>query len=228
MQNLRTFSFWIHLNNISLIWIFFIDTVVLSFFSSLRVIGDYTIALKIAFIVFQFTIILEKVMTTTFKEIPMEKAGMYLATFIKYFFLKSIITILAYLLIGKPVLAILFKTHDLTLVYNVGLIIIIAVGIMSTVWPFASYIIAKHNVRDFFLKITAPTIIISSFFYILLTILYGPYGTAMGNIINYSIFAILISIYTLKRVKLTYSWKLDKEITREILKKMKVIPSRFN
>jgi len=221
LENIKEFSIWHHLNGITIKTIFYIDTIILSFFTSLTIIGDYTVALKISFVAFEISLLLEKIMSTTFKKLSLDESGKYAKAFIKIFSIVTLVELIGFIGIGYWFIKYVFNVNDLFFTYTITAIILTGIFIVNTVWPLVSLLITKFSIKELFTHITLPTALISIPCYIILTAMFGAYGTAFGNIINYSIYAILLLFYTLPKIKLKSSKEIERKLFQQTILKCK-------
>lgn len=182
-KNIFSFSLWHHLNGITISWIFYIDTIILSFFIIMEIIGDYTVAMKIAFILFQFVLVFEKLFC-----IMLKKSKKYLIFFVKILLSLNILAILCFWFLGEWLLTYVFKVSNVSLVFNIGLILLFSIVPLVLSWPYFCLILCEKSLKDFFIKVTVPFSILTLIIFGIFTFFFGVYGTAWANIISYSLF----------------------------------------
>lgn len=215
-KNLLSYSLWIHFNNTLTIWLFYIDTAILSFFVALSTIGDYTIALKISFVFFQLPMIVGNVLTLWFQSVKKAKAGEYIGSLMRMVALFCIVSILIFAIAGKYAINMLLNVQDLQFVYVITLILLIGVSFMNIGRPLISLINSKLNVKKYFLQVTIPTVVVSLIIYTAATKYFGAYGTAMSNIICYLIYLLLLWLHVRSKVKIIFSKENDKQFWKQL------------
>jgi O-antigen/teichoic acid export membrane protein len=184
-DNILSFSLWHHLNGITISWIFYIDTIILSFFIAMEIIGDYTVAMKIAFILFQFVLVFEKLFC-----IMLKKSKNYLKLFVKLLLGLNILAIFCFWFFGEWLLTYVFKVSNISLVFNIGLILLFSIIPLVLSWPYFCLILCNKSLKDFFVQITIPFSILTLIVFGLFTLLFGVYGTAWANVVSYLLFFI--------------------------------------
>ena len=205
-ESFFTYSLWTHLNSVVTNFIYKSDTFFLSFFLSLSVIGNYTIALNSANVAnilpsilnYQNSIALSNVKGDIEKELIITN----------YFLLASvilgIISFIGFFLIKDFYIYLIIGSYD-EFVSNILLIIVTSL-IVSKIFlsPFISYLSIIHSVKDVAIKIYIPSVILASIIYLISAKYYGAYGIAYSNVI----IAIMLSIITI-RMALKKGYKIN-------------------
>jgi O-antigen/teichoic acid export membrane protein len=204
-DNLFSFSIWQHLNNNLIQYIYQIDTVFLSFWVSLTVIGNYSIALKIANFSFILPSIIQNSTILSMTRITdIKKRNKTLNIFLKYSFLISIFQFLVFIFLGK-FYVLLYSKESVDEIYLYTLLILSGITILNIIRPIFGYIISQMSVKSFFFWSVLPAVLFSTVNYFLTAKFYGAMGVAIANIINYSFFSLTIIIY----LKLKSDFKLE-------------------
>lgn len=190
-KNIRGFSLWNHLNAITILGLFYLDTVVLHYFSDLPTIGDYTVALKIAFVAFELASILERPMCLSFQGITAKRALGRARSYSGYAAIGSLAALGAYFAFGKMFLVHVFRVQDVLFSHHTGLILLGSVAVINTAKPYLSFAICRLDLRRFFLYRMLPALLAAITLSVAFTAALGPTGTALANIPSYALFLFL-------------------------------------
>jgi len=220
-ESIRDFALWQHLNGVITYVIYRIDTVILSFFVALTIVGDYTIALGIANFFFFVPQIVQKSAMVGLSNIKNKsEESLFMSIALKYSFILGIMQLLLFIVFGKWVIQTLFTRMYVEQIYLYTVLITCGVTILNFMRPIMSLIASKCNLREGFLKVYLPALIMSLIGYIVLTYLYGPIGTAIGNIFGYSVFALLLYSFMTKKYPLRFKFSLITPEEKEMFKKL--------
>ncbi|MGZ3790410.1 MAG: lipopolysaccharide biosynthesis protein [Bacteriovorax sp.] len=190
------YSLWVHLIGFVTNIVYRIDAFVLYYFVSLQVIGNYNIALTAAnmanivpsILAYQNSVALTHSQTQ-------EEAKRITGKFLRLSIYIGLLTFGAYFFLGKIYLRLMTGEHNVDDIYFYLLNIVAGVLIVKTlIAPLVSYINIKGQVKDLFVKVKLPLLIIVLFNYVLFSNLWGARGAAFSNIINGIVWAILIFI----------------------------------
>ncbi len=222
--SITDFAFWQHMNGAITYMIYRIDTAILGFFATFTVIGDYTIALSIANFFFFVPQIIQKSVMVGLSNIGDKKnEGLLMGIIIKYSFIIAMAQLIFFILFGRWIIAILFTPKHLEEIYLYTFIIVIGVTILNISRPLMSLIAAKCSLRETFFKVYLPGGVIAFLGYVILTYLYGSIGTAVGNIVGYSFFSLLLIIFVWRRYPGKLKFKIittkEREIIMELIRK---------
>ncbi len=193
INNLKEFSFWQHMNTSVMNFIYQIDPFILSFYVSLSLIGIYTIALKISNFFFLIPMLLQK-STTVHISNKTDRIAVknVLKKYIGIYGLISIGQLLFFIIFGKLIIHHLFSQDNIDPIYRLTLIILTGISILNIFRPLISITVSKMKLRSTFFYVYLPSFVLSVILYLLLGYIYGMYGVAYANIINFSVFSILL------------------------------------
>lgn len=214
------FSLWQNLTGSITYLIYNIDTFILSFFVSLEVIGDYTIALTIANFFFVIPLVLQRSFTLGFSNISdPATVNRTLSLFIRYSLFVSVAQLVGYYLIGRWIVMI-FSSTSVELIYWLSFIIISGISILGVGRPLISLANTKTKIKKLFFLVFLPMGIMSIVIYTLFTLLWGITGTAWGNVVSYSLFLFLLVVYTRREVAFSLTFPLITEDEKRFLKRL--------
>ncbi|MEW6188348.1 MAG: hypothetical protein AB1585_21740 [Thermodesulfobacteriota bacterium] len=187
-KNIFGFSLWNNLNTVTIQALFFLDTVILYFYADLDMIGDYTVALKIAFVSFEMVSLLEKAMCLSFQEMDGRGKDRVMWRYAGLISLSSLALAGGYAILGRFVLTHIFTVRDMAFVYQVGLILLLTVAVINSAKPLQAMIITRCDLRKFFFSITLPTLFVGVGMSLTLTYFLGAMGTAVTKFPVYGFF----------------------------------------
>ena len=220
--SIKSFAIWLHIGGSMFSVMLTIDVLILSFFATLGVVGDYTIALTVSNFFFVVPMLLQKSTTIGLSNISDKKtAHKAINMSIKYCFFLSAIQMVFFIVFGKLIISI-FTQNNIDTIYLYSLLIIAGINILNVFRPLHSITVTKIEVSKHVKFVIFPTIVISVASYILLTILYGPVGTAAGNIVAYGSFAALLVIFIKKEYPMKFEFKLITAEEKELIKSIKI------
>lgn len=222
-ESIYGFTLWNHLNSAILNMIYQIDTLIISFFVLLSAVGDYTIALGIANFFFIVPQVLQRSVFIGFSNIDNRKdEGTLISAGLKYSFILGIGQLLFFIVFGKAIINMLFTQEHVSEIYVYCLLITCGVTILNIMRPIASLINSKCALKEAFLSVYLPAGIFALAGYLVLTVYYGPVGTAAGNILAYAILSLFLWRFVSKKYPLNLEFELlsekEKEVLRTILK----------
>lgn len=215
-ESLKSFGLWQHLAGNMTNFIYNIDTVILGFFVSLTIIGNYTIALQFANLFFVIPMVLQKGFSVSLSR--EKKPDKTISSALIIGIITAIGQLVGFLTIGRWALTYLFPTQDSATIFSIAVILIIAATILNAVRPIIAYITIKGSVKNLFLKIYLPITLISLCAYAIGAWLYGFWGVAWANIFNYTLFSIFLITYTWKKLPFRFTTKSFWRIIRSYLK----------
>jgi O-antigen/teichoic acid export membrane protein len=223
--SISDFAFWQHLNGAITYMIYRVDTAILGFFTTFTVIGDYTIALAVANFFFFVPQILQKSVMVGLSNITdKEDEGLLMGIVMKYSLVLAIAQLIFFVLFGKWIIAILFTAERLDEIYLYALLIVIGVTILNAARPLMPLIATKCSLREGFFEVYLPGGVLAVLGYVVLTYLYGPIGTAIGNIAGYSFFSLLSLVFIWRKYPLKLQFALvtpeEKEMFRGIIQRI--------
>lgn len=223
VKNIKEFSFWNHMTSMLIKYIYEIDVVFLSFWASLTVVGNYSIALKIANLSFILPSLIQNSTTLALTRIIIsEKRNIAVNIFVKYAFILSSLQLIGFMLFGK--LYIEFHTHAyVDEIYLYSLLIMIGTTILNSFRPILSYIISSSEIKKFFNFSVLPSVIFATLIYLILGKLFLAVGLAAANILAYAFWVSTMFVFSYKKLGLRFKFSIlefsEKEFLRAILNK---------
>jgi len=187
-KNLLEFTLWYHLSNATMNVVQNIGPVILSFFASLAVVGEYTIALKIAGFFLIVSQIMQKASFLHFANemiLPEKSTIKTLFAHIKIYGFLSLLAIIAFAFFGKLLIFSFLTKQNVDLLYQLVLIMLIGIFIFNVTRPLLAFASAKYSLRKGFIFVYIPSLVSSLVSYFLGTAYLGPFGLALAMIINY-------------------------------------------
>jgi len=219
--NIFDYSLWAHLSNSFTALVYRIDTFILSFFATLVVIGDYTIALEIANFFFIVPRLLQKsVIVGTVNLKDNKRLNDVIFIFVKYFFILSVVQFVLFIIFG-PWIVSLFTDTSVGDVYWYSILIISGVSILNVVRPISTLINTQASMRKGFFHVYLPASIIGIAAYVIMAMNYGVVGVAAANIIAFSVMSVFIVVFVKRFFPLKARFTLFGDIERGLLKDMK-------
>lgn len=154
---LSSYAIWDHLNRVSMDTLFNVDTAILTYFASLQVISEYSIALKIA----SFLLLLPRQLLRSLQVVLANYRGEQerfrsINTFIKANILLSLGQLAGFVLFGKLLIRMLFGDVEVDAIYHYSLIVILGMTVLSLAHPFMAIINNFTSLRRVFLKVYLP------------------------------------------------------------------------
>lgn len=225
MYTFKDFSLWNHFNGAITNFVYNIDTAVLSWLGmSLVVIGNYSIALRVANFFFLLPMTLQSVTTIALSNLKNRKKELGINIFLKYGIVLSVIQLLFFLFCGKWIIKFFAKTEGLEEAFRYGLLIMAGISILNAVRPLISWLAINGNLREAFLQVYLPTGILGLIAYYGLGKLWGGLGVAFGNIVVYVFFTAVIFVYIQRHCPFKIQIQLftdeEKTLLRGLLKKI--------
>ncbi|RAZ80718.1 hypothetical protein [Planococcus halotolerans] len=186
---LKDFSIWDHLIKSSLNAMYRIDTFILFLFLSPLQIGYYTLALSISNyfqIIPQF---FQKALVLFFdKEVS---NGALLKKSLKANLIVNVIQVLAFLILGKIAIEMIFNTNT-DEVYRISLILIVAVSIFNIVRPYQSLLINLTTMKNLFIKIYLPILGWSVVSLLTFVYMWGIDGALISKLLTFVFLSLLL------------------------------------
>lgn len=220
-ESIYGFTLWNHLNSSILNMIYQVDTLILSFFTALAAVGDYTIALGIANFFFIVPQVVQRTVFIGFSNINDKRDEEELiSSSLKYSFMLGIAQLVFFFFFGTAIIEIFFTKQHVVEIYTYALLITCGVTILNFVRPLMSLINSKCVLRDVFFSVYLPSGILALIGYVFLTVYFGAVGTAAGNIFAYLVFALLLYVFMLEKYPLKFRFEILSAKEKEILKNM--------
>ncbi len=193
---LFSFSLWAHLNSVVTNFIYKADTLILSFFSNLRVVGDYNVALNSANVANVIPAVLSAQNSVALSNSnEKEKTEKILQIFMRLSLYVSISILITLILLGKYYLRLVTGEQNVEMMYHymilIGVGLLIIKGVAS---PIVSYINMKGEIRRLFYGVNLPVFFISMITYLISGYLWSSIGLAYANIFNAVLWITILTI----------------------------------
>jgi O-antigen/teichoic acid export membrane protein len=188
------YSLWTHLTGVVTNFVYKSDTLFLSFFEGLTVIGNYNIALNTSNMANVIPSILgyQNSIALSNTQSP-QKIENITNVFLNISFYLGILSIMGFVCFGHFFLQLMTGHTEVTEIYLYLLFIVISLIIIKTFSsPLVALINIKGDVRIFFKNVSVPLFIVSIFSYLGSAYLYGAYGVAAANVFNAMVWLFLI------------------------------------
>ncbi len=197
---LLEYSLWTHFTGVVTTFIYKSDIFFLSFFVSLQVIGDYNIALTAANIATIIPMIIGYQNSIAISHADSDKSANDISNiFIKLSLLIGLITLLAFLLLGRFYLGIMTGQSNNDTIYSYMIPIVIGVIIVKTIAsPLVAYVNIKCSVKDLFIHVLLPTFFLTGLTYLIAAFFGGALAVASSNILISVIWLFLLFKYIKK------------------------------
>lgn len=197
-----SFGQWSHYVGISLFTIYWMDLYILQFFESLKIIGDYTLSLKIANYFYLFPSMLEKNLIVLFSR----ESNLIRRTKLVHYFAKLNFTLCLVLTLCTFTGLYIFLKYILGLdgdrvSHLMGFIVPLCLGtfIRNLSRTYEALIITPKIWKPFLISVIIPTILISLTLMIMASVLFGAIGVAWSNVVIYTFFYFSTTSFVLKR-----------------------------
>lgn len=193
-ESIKTYSIWTHLCSVMTYFIYRSDTIFLSFFSGLAVVGHYNVALNLANLANILPGVLAQQNSVAISNVNSTSARNSITlTMLKISTLVGIFIFITYLLFSKIVISIIAPESPTNEIYTYLLPIVAGLLIVKSIAsPIVSLININGSVYRLLTRVNGPTFIISIILYSLSSYYYGAIGLAYSNIAVSLIWLILI------------------------------------
>ncbi len=220
-NSLTDYGLWDHGNKVVVNTLFTIDTAILSWFSGMREISYYAIALRFTSLFFNFSAFFSNGLQIALSNITeKEKIDEVINTFIKINFLVSFAQLIFMLLLGNWCLHFLFGADLDKEVTLYATIITVGITIMNLGFPLISVINTFCVLKRAFISVFLPGLIIGMSIYVGCAYYWGAIGMAWGNVVVYSMLLIGIIIFIRKYYPFHFNGKIisprEKLLLREL------------
>lgn len=202
-NDLASFTLWYHLSNSAIIFGQNVGPLILSFFSGLALVGDYTIALKISGLFLIIPQLLQKSTLVHFThegEIPLERKAKIPGTLYQYLAVHGLLS-LAYLiffgLFGKFFIYYFLTKQNVNFIFALALLMLGGIAVYNLARPLLAFVSAKFSLKTGFFVIYLPATIISFLIYFIFAKYFGAIGLASASIISYFILLIAALFFLL-------------------------------
>lgn len=217
-EHIKSYSLWHHLGTNLIRYMYEIDTVFLGLWASLTVVGNYSIAMKIANFTFIIPSLLQSNASILFTRLEsVEKQNRALSLLLKYSAIISLLQLGLFLLFGKLYIGLHTKS-DLDVINIYAVLIVIGTTVLNTARPLISYINAYSSMRSFFLYSVLPAAIFTSIVYPISAYRYGAIGLSVGNIMCYAFWLLTMIVY-MRRTPFRFSLILLDHEEKQLLSK---------
>lgn len=216
---LKSFSIWHHIIANLTSFIYRVDTVFLSYFVSLEVIGDYNVALQLANFSFIVPSLLQSSTGLALTRQSDEKEVNHTVTvFLKYSLITSLGQLIVFFLLGRFYIG-LHTDTNVDQIYIYSILIFIGTTIINIGRPLISFIYNRTELKSFLFRALVPTTAFTLIAYLLSAATAGAIGIAGANIAAYSFW--LVSMYLYSRENgFKLSGRLVEKAELELLKKL--------
>ncbi len=213
-DSLLSYSIWTHFIGVTTQIIYKIDPFILGFFTSMSVVGRYSIALNISNYFIIIFMVLQKAANVALGNMDNAQRSATIALKLSAIsFIIAIIQLIAFFIFGKYFLLLYIdEPTELNKVYQYLLYIIIGLSIFNVTRPLVSFITIIGSPKEFFLKTILPTGFTAIVLYILAAHYYSAEGLAIANIIVYFIASVLVFKSFIKTKRLASGGKNDHNI----------------
>jgi len=184
-DGLLRYSLWTHLIGVFSSIIYKADALILYYFVSLEVIGNYNIALTVANVASVLPGILlyqNSVALAHCKE--EDEARILTGTMLRLSLYLGGICYLGFIFLGKPFFALITQNNNAELYFYLMYIVSGVLIVKMIISPLVSYINIRGDVKMLFLRVQLPLLILVLLNYILFSFLFGAKGAAISNLVN--------------------------------------------
>ena len=204
-ENMIGYSLWVHLIGVISNIVYKADAFILYYFVSLKLIGNYNIALSVANIANILPSILINQNNVALSHCKSdEEAKAMTGKFLRLSIYIGVISLLGFIFLGKFYLRLVTKV-DVDEIYEYLLFIVSGLLIIKMVIsPLVAYVNIKGDVKRLFFKVQLPLLATVLFNYLVLSYFFGTKGAAVSNLIN----SILWLIFLYVEIK-SYKFKIS-------------------
>ncbi|EKN66454.1 polysaccharide biosynthesis protein [Neobacillus bataviensis LMG 21833] len=197
--NLFNYSIWTHLNGVITNFIYKSDTFFLSFFVSLKIVGDYNVALMSANVANILPMIFGYQNSVALSHATDDEHAFKISnTFIRLSIYLGLLTIGGFLIFGQLYLKIITGQSDVNTIYLYMIFIVLGLVIVKTIAsPLNSFINIRGSVISLFKTVLVPTFLSTLVIYYFTSRYFGAMGISIGNLVV----ALLWLILMIKEVK---------------------------
>ncbi|NBI29330.1 oligosaccharide flippase family protein [Chengkuizengella marina] len=202
-KSILNFSLWAHMSGVVTNIIYRIDPFILGFFTTMTIVGNYSIALVIAnyfIVVFQIIQKNTNIALANLSEDEPKKASLVVKKFIIISAVLSIIQYLCFIMFGEYLLKLYVEGNDIKIIYEYLVFILLGLSIFNTFRPLLSYLTIKHSPFKFFIYCILPSGVFTIIAYTLAAANFGAIGVAKANVFAFS-FSVICMIVLLLHYK---------------------------
>lgn len=204
-ENFVGYSLWVHLIGVISNIVYKADAFILYYFVSLKLIGNYNIALSVANIANIIPSILINQNNVALSHCKtVEESKVLTGKFLRLSIYLGVISFGGFSVFGKMYLSLITKT-DIDEIY--GYLLLIAGGLLvvrMVISPLVAFVNIKGDVRGLLMRVQIPLLITVLINYTLFSYLYGTRGAAISNLLNSFLWLIFLFI----EIK-TYEFKIS-------------------
>lgn len=192
--NVTSYSLWTHLIACVTFFIYRADTIFLSMFIPVRVIGNYSIALSCgnfaniapSILGFQNTVAISNLE----KKEEIERVS---SSFARMSIISSVLMFIGLFVTGEFLLRMITGEEDVSEIFFFTKCIVLGLLLVkSLASPMVSVIQMKGDVKKLFYRVNIPVFFLTAVSYYWSAKLYGARGVALANILNSSVWIILV------------------------------------
>jgi len=205
VRNVTDFSLWSHLISCVTFFIYRADTVFLSFFSPLKTIGNYNVALSCgnfanlapSILGFQNSVAISNISESH----DIERVS---SSFTRISIISSLLMLIGLFVFGEILLQLITGNNDVSeiLFYTKSIVIGLLI-VKSLASPMVSVINMKGDVKSLFFKVNVPVLFVTAISYYLSSKYFGARGIALANIANSLLWVILVYLeFSKMKIKL--------------------------
>lgn len=157
---LGSYGIWDHLNRIAADTLFNVDTAILAYFTTLQVIGDYSIALKFTSLLLLLPRQLQRSLQVVLANYEVDRERFSaINTFFKANLLLSLAQLAGFVLFGKLLIRLMFGDVNIAGIYHYTIIISLGITVLSIAHPFMAVINNFTSLKRAFLWVSLPALV---------------------------------------------------------------------
>lgn len=193
-KTLVGYSLWVHFIGVTTNFIYKADTLFLSFFAGMHQVGTYSVALNSANVANILPSILGQQASIALSHSHDENKRYFISgVFFRMSLYLGLITLIGFVLFGRPLLALVTGDSDVERAYFYLLSIVAGLVIVKSIAsPLVSYINIYGDVKKLFFRVNLPVLLFSSATYFISALLWQGTGVALANILNALFWALLV------------------------------------
>ena len=225
-KNVADYSLWTHLISCVTFFIYRADTIFLSLFSPIRVIGNYSVALSCgnfaniapSILGFQNTVAISNLE----KKEDIERVS---SSFARMSIIASTLMFIGLFITGEFLLRIITGEKDVSEIFFFTKCIVLGLLLVkSLASPMVSVIQMKGDVKKLFYKVNIPVFFLTVISYFFSAKYYGARGVALANILNSLVW---IGLVFYEYQKLNIQLNLTSGYIEDLLKLKNILRSKF-
>lgn len=155
----NSYGIWDHLNRIAADTLFNVDTAILTYFASLQMISDYSIALKVASLLLLLPRQLQRGLQVVLANYETDRERFSaINTFFKANLLLSLGQFAGIAIFGRLLIRLMFGEVDVDAIYHYTIIITLGISVLCVAHPFMSIINNFTSLKRAFLYVSLPAL----------------------------------------------------------------------